>query len=382
MLVSANRSLVDCDIKKHPEIQEMYDGLRLLEPMVTKDITNITEDSGGYLKGLENSVKTASSIDDKLERMSRKSPLPTAENFRRMGDILRYTQICEHNDIIPTVKKTMKSLEEKGYMVRELKNYYKHPFMGTGYKGIHLSVISPQGITFELQIHSERSFAAKQKGHSLYETIRAVATPIQQKKEAQKEILRIHGSVPDPPGYDQLKTFSVSEKEISEFLHGIKPLDISIERSEDGNTLSYNMRQGGNDLVHGAEIHFSDGSCMSFRSAEKSGEIQCVSISKEAECVFHSTLELDRDACRISLEEAEHLKSAMEKSSAIWFRENIEFPETPNRVPGLAEKAGTPGKILSGIRNHDPYLLALTGQNITAEIAQNVPHRTDIERER
>ena len=62
-------------------------------------------------------------------------------------------------------------------------------------------------------MHSKESFDAKQKGHELYEKIRAVSTLKRDKEAMKEEIKRIHGIVKNPPNIEAIHDYKMPQKE-------------------------------------------------------------------------------------------------------------------------------------------------------------------------
>ena len=195
---AANRIIPGFDDR----LNEEYEKTRMLEPLITADIRKVTSQLGTGLTGVEFSVKTGTSIADKLERAKQYADEARAKiaflggktagkfdphaELAKMKDVIRYTEICPHDDIISTTKRTIEEMKKQGYELSGVKNYYANPFTGTGYMGVHLNFISPYGNEFELQVHSKESFDVKQKGHDLYEKIRAVGTRPEDPSEHRK----------------------------------------------------------------------------------------------------------------------------------------------------------------------------------------------------
>ena len=223
---SATKAMADHTFVKNQfdfGLEEAYNQIRILEPLVTSALSRTTEQLGTSLIGLEYSVKTASSVEDKLQRKQKQSkkagweqqgkPFSPEEELLRFKDILRYTEICEHDAITETTQKTIDAMTGQNYMLSGVKNYYTHPFPTTGYKGIHLNFVSPYGQEIEVQVHSESSFSAKQHGHELYEKIRSVSTPKNDKETLAKELRQIHEAVKDPPGIITIHDFAMDMQE-------------------------------------------------------------------------------------------------------------------------------------------------------------------------
>ena len=65
--ITGNKAIVDQNFNKY-ELKRYYDEKRIIEPLITADLQNMSEKLGTGFTGLIYSVKTASSIEDKLDR--------------------------------------------------------------------------------------------------------------------------------------------------------------------------------------------------------------------------------------------------------------------------------------------------------------------------
>lgn len=262
MIVSAQKSLTQNEFKVLPQLQEMYDKARLIEPLITDDLCELSDTLHTTWQGLEYAVKTPNSIEDKVERTVKNTGAQPETVFSNMRDVIRYTQICEPRDIPQTTKDTISFLESKGYKLAQITNYYKNPFPQTGYKGMHLNFISPYGQMMELQIHSEHSFAIKQEGHDLYEQMRAISTPIEIKEKLAPQIKALHSQVHNPIGIMDINNYRMTDKEINEHINSLTPtcVDIVKQQRDNINVLVYNISQNDKNIFSGSEIRFSDSS--------------------------------------------------------------------------------------------------------------------------
>ena len=277
--------------EEYQRMQDTYDKIRVLEPLISSDMNDIAKELGTSFDGMEYSVKTASSISDKLKRMQKNyveqysktglsHPFSEADILAKMKDIVRYTEICDHEEIFNVAKDTIASLSDRGYVISGIKNYFKSPYPNTGYMGLHLNFISPYGQEIELQIHSPESFKAKQDGHHLYEFIRSHQVP--EKDEYQERIREIHKSIPKPQGYDTLDTWPKTRKDKQRIVSENtriqtelkKSMNVLIEKSSCNhvNSMVYKISKNGEPLFHGFENIGSDGSVFFYQYNEKTEE--------------------------------------------------------------------------------------------------------------
>lgn len=325
MILSATKAMIDNSFNEFytETLQNEYNKKRFIEPLITRDLESISDSLKTFWMGLEYAVKTASSIEDKIKRVQKQDPeLSPDEVLASLRDVIRYTQICEHDKIFDVAKDTIKSLEDKGYVISGINNYYENPYKTTGYKGLHINVISPLNQEFELQIHSEESFEAKQTGHEIYERIRAVSTPIEEKKRLQPEILRIHSQVPNPPGYDTLHSFHISHNDGNDELqNGNLVINVvnKIDSNLGVNSFYYTVVDNDSEkvLLSGFENHQSDGSVIAGRKFDDNNKAQISTLTKSGELTTTSFVD-ELSYMAMDPEKTLNLSVVLEKTNELW----------------------------------------------------------------
>ena len=193
------------------EAQALYDKARATEKTITPDMVRIAGELGGKMVGLQYSVKTASSVEDKIRRRLKDSRGTKSDGqiVAEMGDLVRYTLMVEHDSLVSATKGTIAKLQERGYTVTKLDNRYLVP--NASYMGIHLDVVAPQGQIFELQVHSDASMAIKEATHEKYEEARSVDTDPKRAKELLEEMRALWAKLPKPADIETLTNFSVKK---------------------------------------------------------------------------------------------------------------------------------------------------------------------------
>lgn len=192
---------------KSEEVQKIYDEMRANEPQITDDLCGITSDIGCEMFGLDFSVKTGSSVSEKIDRKrveKQLGPEVTDEQIiRGFADVVRYTAMGPHDELVSKTNGIIDGLEKAGYKVPKVENKYlgKEP----DYKGIHLDVVSPTGQKFELQVHSKESMECKEINHKLYEESRKVDTPPERKAELERQMRENAAALPQPKDIEDLK---------------------------------------------------------------------------------------------------------------------------------------------------------------------------------
>ena len=191
--------------------QVAYNMARANEPRITMDMLDIANRLGTSMEGLEYSVKTASSIKSKIDRKTNKAleagetPKQDFEYVSETGDLLRYTEVVNHDEMADKVRDTVALLEEKGYTLDEIDNKYLNK--DGRYKAVHLNATSPSGQAFEIQVHSQETLAASRATHKMYEEWRNPETSTERKAELYTSIKSTYDSLPLPRGIEQLENY-------------------------------------------------------------------------------------------------------------------------------------------------------------------------------
>ena len=350
------KSIVDHDFEGKQRLSEMYDGMRFLEPLITDDIVAVATVNETKLAGLEYSVKTASSIKDKLERA--KQERGVRANFKeekfelsklsQMKDVIRYTEICNHEDIFSKTDDTIRHMQERGYVLSEVKNYYKSPYPGTKYMGVHLNFISPHGQEIELQVHSPESFDVKQRGHELYEKIRAVSTSVEDKERYQKQIIEIHQSISRPKGYKELENFSLENKEeIITTRREKTKVETTKETHENGTSVIYNVSINGKEAASGFQHVFEDGSAWDYRFIEGKDTALFTSVNSDGIV----TAKGSSQKLNIQMKELKEMSKTQVISHNKWMRENM--PDISEIAEEQQQKVSEEHSEKKTHKNHD-----------------------------
>lgn len=322
----------DCSQNNLYKINHEYTKMRLIQPLISKTLQQNADILGTRYEGLEHAVKTASSIADKLARQKewrtdRGLHFSEIVEFYMTKDVVRYTEITDHEKIFSVAKKTIDQLSKEGYVLSGVKNYYEHPFKGSGYKGLHLNFITPYGVEIELQVHSEISLDAKIRGHAIYEQERSVSVSKEDKDRLNEEAQKIHSKTPIPADYLSLPEMLMPSKERRELMNSRKA-QTKIKYKEQNGTIIYNISVEGKEMLSGYEHAYSDGSVNSYQKLEGDDPV-LISVSKNGELVSAKQteeIELTHEnvAMVIKSQESEH--QAWLKSQSHDEKRGLEIP--------------------------------------------------------
>lgn len=153
---------------------------------ITETIRTLTHAAGGKQYGLKAKFKSPKSLARKIyDRALAKTGKPAdttakevgaeREAAAEMGDVIRFTSVLPNKDYARGVDRIVAGLERSGFKVTEVENKWVE---GKPYKGVHIGVVSPNGQVIELQVHTQRSWAIKERRlHKPYEVIRTTPHP-------------------------------------------------------------------------------------------------------------------------------------------------------------------------------------------------------------
>ncbi len=172
----------------------IYSKTSAVEPQVTA-IMKSMKSKDAHLAGLDFRLKTRESISRKLVTNSKDMEVSLEEAVPTIKDALRYTMVIDEEDYARITAQLLDDLIARGYAITKFRNYWKEE----GYQGINTFIRTPDGIIFELQFHTEKSYDTKEKEHVLYEKIRSDSASEEEKAALTKESNAVYAQVPVPP---------------------------------------------------------------------------------------------------------------------------------------------------------------------------------------
>lgn len=148
--------------------RELIDVARWVEPGITIDMDTAITAIGATRARRMTNIKTQESLVRKISsrRAFRREP-------RSINDVIRYTALIDHDTYWTKGNRLLRVLTRLGYEVTKDLDLWLTP----GYKGRNVTIRSPNGELFELQIHTPASLEAAEATHGLYEVVRHRATP-------------------------------------------------------------------------------------------------------------------------------------------------------------------------------------------------------------
>jgi hypothetical protein len=167
------------------------------EPQLTDDMIEIADANFGTMKGLQHRLKSEKSLARKISADSQEYGGDMAQATQNVSDGLRYTISFDEENYATGVMSTISALQEKGYQLSRIKNFWQK---GDAYQGINAKILHPNGFEVELQFHTPESFEVKDaKSHNIYEMYR-VETDNKKRFKHWKSMAKMFAQVAIPIG--------------------------------------------------------------------------------------------------------------------------------------------------------------------------------------
>ena len=151
-------------------VVHLLDRARSAEPALTAIVQEVADRAGGTLVGLDERLKTADSISDKLARQLRTHPADSlATGLAEITDTVRYTVVFPDETYASGAQAAIDDLAGRLRPVRDRRSWDN----SAGYLGVNsVWYHEGTGTTFEVQLHTPDSFAAKSVTHGMYKVLR------------------------------------------------------------------------------------------------------------------------------------------------------------------------------------------------------------------
>ena len=143
-------------------------------------------------------LKSADSFKKKLADLILRHPDKSAEELSlEVPDGIRYAFIVEAQHYTEAALQAHSRLKGNGFDLEVRRNCWK----SRGYKGINSRWRDPaHDLVFEVQFHTGESWDAWQRAHALYEAIRDLSTPPEQRARLRAIYADMSAAIPVPPG--------------------------------------------------------------------------------------------------------------------------------------------------------------------------------------
>lgn len=157
------------------------------------------------LEGLQSRVKAPGSLARKVQEKLSTSSTATIENVLgpKLKDGIRYTVVSPTSGrLVATGAVMVERLRADGWAIESVENKYVE---GNPYKGLHI-LASRDGVTAEVQVHSEVSLQVKNQTHDDYEIVREPDKyPAEAVFAADQRCRQAWAVIPTPQGMDGIR---------------------------------------------------------------------------------------------------------------------------------------------------------------------------------
>ncbi|WP_175413688.1 XopAD/skwp family type III secretion system effector [Brenneria rubrifaciens] len=161
---------------------------------------------GAYLAGLEHSVKSVSSLEDKLTDQFARHRQDWEQAVAHINDALRYSVVLPHHAFVEAYRQVVVALEDEGHELLQRKNYFARWNMP--FRSINVSLREAEsGQRWEIQFHTGETFPLKARYHDVYKDQQRLSRQGQTSetvKARMNEALQAFRRVPVPAGCEEI----------------------------------------------------------------------------------------------------------------------------------------------------------------------------------
>jgi hypothetical protein len=173
------------------------------EPGITRTVLS----SGKKMHGLENRLKTVSSIRRKILNEVDEDGKTIESATKSIRDAVRYTVLSDDNSFTNDYDQFKRHMESKGYNEVRCKNYFDLYSKGLAkHKSVQSVYADPDGYLFEVQFQTPASQCAKDLKVPIYEERRKTGIPKERADILEKKMVDLAESVPTPRGVETIKS--------------------------------------------------------------------------------------------------------------------------------------------------------------------------------
>jgi hypothetical protein len=157
------------------------------EPTISADVRRVEQENrcGARLEGFTRRLKGDDRLKEKVaEGLATIAPDARPEEIlEQVPDAIRYTFCLKFETYTRDYYDIKERLEGLGYEMYQCKNWWED----AEYKGVNTRWVTGEGQRFEVQLHTEESFHAKQYvTHDAYERTRNPLTPDEERDDLEK----------------------------------------------------------------------------------------------------------------------------------------------------------------------------------------------------
>lgn len=185
--------------------------VKRVEPRVTKDLVYSVAKHGGHMEALQARpdspddfrFKSHSSLTRKIHDKAISKGITQEQYASDVGDALRYTALFDSQHFTTSGKKFLDELQSRGHKLDTVENTFAR---GQAYSGVNVNLTSPEGVKWELQLHTPESIKAKHLIHDDYEIYRSKDPSISEaeRRAAYNRMVAVNRQLVRPSGFQML----------------------------------------------------------------------------------------------------------------------------------------------------------------------------------
>ncbi|MCX8559780.1 hypothetical protein OS122_02555 [Mycolicibacterium mucogenicum] len=196
----------DDDFKDHPDLspedraearaaaQAKREAAAAAEPVVSATLSDAVTANGGELERFDSRLKDEASLYRKIQDVMDENDVAADVAASKIRDSLRYTAVVSEKGYWAAGTRIGDALVAAGHQRGKVVSGWAR----SGYRGRNDTFITPEGVEYEVQIHTAASLKAAEDTHKLYEEERLPTTPPEKKAQLSAMQAAIFASVPAP----------------------------------------------------------------------------------------------------------------------------------------------------------------------------------------
>jgi hypothetical protein len=155
-------------------------------------------------------LKSTDRFKEKFAKLTQRYPGENPEILvTRIHDGIRYTFLSDNGDYVSGVWEATDKLQEQGFELVFRKNNWGD----AEYKGVNTRWRDPtSGLLFEVQLHTYKSWDAKQQTHDAYEKINDIRIPVGEVERQRQHQREVSSQIPMPSSWETIPDYRKEDK--------------------------------------------------------------------------------------------------------------------------------------------------------------------------
>ncbi|WP_407471467.1 XopAD/skwp family type III secretion system effector [Xanthomonas campestris pv. raphani] len=185
--------------------QALLTRAREMEPVVTDMLESVVQTHDGRLAGRHHQLKSLGSLVEKLEQQVALKRKTLEQAAAGVNDALRYSVILDPKNFSSGLRSVLAALDDQGHARVKLTNFFTK--RRQTFKAVNVTLRGPNDALWEIQFHTEDTFALKERFHDTYKsgyTLKLEGAPFSDQDELMAPAREAFGLIATPPGCDEI----------------------------------------------------------------------------------------------------------------------------------------------------------------------------------